>query len=185
MWSIIWDDTIGSTDFLGSGKHCTFPRKYYSSKPFYITFCPMGCIWGIWIILTKMSQDVGLFQLRTPWHEHLCIPAVSKLLTFCLDPQGCPDQGKEGGIEHDSPIAVQGHVHGDKALWGEEKRDNNHTATPGLKHALSSWPATPLMWISMACGLVAQWECPVIGISPNLEVGVWLHEQMFVLGSCI
>jgi hypothetical protein len=27
-------------------------------------------------------------------------------LTFCFDPQSSPDQGKQGGIEHDSPITV-------------------------------------------------------------------------------
>lgn len=103
--------------------------------------------------LDNFKQDVpiGLFQLRTPWHEDLCILAVSKLLTFCLDPQCCSDQCKESGIEHDGPIAVQWHVHGDKALWGEEKRDNNHTATPGLRHALPyvllmpSRPTIPLV----------------------------------------
>lgn len=99
----------------------------------------------------KQDVPVGLFQLRTPWYEHLCILAISKLLTFCLDPQGCSDQGKESGIEHDSPITVQWHIHGDKALWDEEKRDSNHTATHRLKTALPyvlvtpSRPAIPLM----------------------------------------
>lgn len=36
-------------------KHYAFPRRYYSSKPLYIAFCPMCCIWVIWIILNKMS----------------------------------------------------------------------------------------------------------------------------------
>lgn len=45
-------------------------------------------------------------------------------LTFRFDPQGCPDQGKQGGIEHDGPIAVQRHVHGDKALERKTKPMN-------------------------------------------------------------
>lgn len=44
------------------------------------------------------------------------------ILTFCFDPQGCPDQSKQGGIEHDRPITVQRHVHGDEALEGEGRQ---------------------------------------------------------------
>lgn len=42
-----------------------------------------------------------------------------RAITFCFDPQGCPDQGKQGSIEHDCPIAVQRHVHGHQALEGK------------------------------------------------------------------
>lgn len=45
---------------------------------------------------------------RGPGHPHD--------LTFRLDPQGCPDQGKQCGVEHDGSVAVQGHVHGDQPL---------------------------------------------------------------------
>lgn len=48
-------------------------------------------------------------------------------LTFCLDPQSCPDQGKQGGIEHDRPIAVQRHVHGNQALEGDGAKTGDHS----------------------------------------------------------
>lgn len=43
----------------------------------------------------------------------------TRAITFCFDPQSCPDQGKQGSIEHDCPIAVQRHVHGHQALEGK------------------------------------------------------------------
>lgn len=38
------------------------------------------------------------------------------LLTFCLDLEGCPHQSKEGGVEGDGAVAVEGHVHAHQAL---------------------------------------------------------------------
>lgn len=43
----------------------------------------------------------------------------TRAITFCFDPQSCPDQGKQGSIEHDCSIAVQRHVHGHQALEGK------------------------------------------------------------------
>lgn len=47
-------------------------------------------------------------------------------LTFCFDPQGCPDEGKQGGVEHNCPVAVQRHVHGDQALEGMGSNVGDH-----------------------------------------------------------
>lgn len=52
---------------------------------------------------------VGMLDL--PRH-----PPVKSYITFCFDPQRCPDEGKQGSIEHDCAIAVQRHVHGHQAL---------------------------------------------------------------------
>lgn len=65
-------------------------------------------------------------------------------LTFCFDSQGCPDQGKQGGIEHDCPITVQRHVHGDQALEGEEEAKlviiaNSSRRTYGATRAGECW----------------------------------------------
>lgn len=82
-----------------------------------------------WYNFTQNALIVA-FQLNTLWCEHhSATRALSKLITFCLDPQCCSDQRKESGIEHHSPITVQWHIHGDKALWSKEEKDNNHTSS--------------------------------------------------------
>lgn len=48
-----------------------------------------------------------------------------------IDPQGRPDQGKQGGVEHDRPVAVQGHVHGDQALVGEQSWSSQQPVPEG------------------------------------------------------
>lgn len=57
----------------------------------------------------------------------LDIPSGPQMtLTFCFDPQGCPDEGKQGGVEHNCPVAVQRHVHGDQALEGMGSNVGDH-----------------------------------------------------------
>lgn len=38
------------------------------------------------------------------------------ILPSVLILRGCPDQGKQRGVERSGPVAVQGHVHGDQPL---------------------------------------------------------------------
>lgn len=120
-----------STSFLGNSEHCFLPRRS-PSKHLYIVLLYHVLHVSNW---DHFTQDVliVIVQLSTLWCEHhsplsyFCTLAISKLLTFCLDPQCCSDQCKESGIEHDSPITVQWHIHGNKALQSKEK-ENNHTA---------------------------------------------------------
>ena len=37
-------------------------------------------------------------------------------VSFCEDVERCANKGKEGGVEVDGAVSVQGHVHGDKTL---------------------------------------------------------------------
>lgn len=48
-------------------------------------------------------------SIRGPGHPHD--------LTFRLDPQGCPDQGKQLALEHDGPVMFR-HVFMETSCWG-------------------------------------------------------------------
>ena len=37
-------------------------------------------------------------------------------VSFCEDVERCANKSKEGGVEVDGAVSVQGHVHGDKTL---------------------------------------------------------------------
>lgn len=114
-----------SASFLDNIEIETLLRRHYSFKHLYADFFYLVVHINNW---DHFTQNVIVFQLSTLWYEHRSATlALSKLVTFCLDPQCSSDQCKESSIEHDSSIAVQWHIHGDKALWNKEEKENSHT----------------------------------------------------------
>lgn len=94
----------GSTSFLDNTEIETLLRRHYSFKHLYTDFFYPVVHINNW---DNFTQNVVAFQLSSLWCEHCSTTlALSKLVTFCLDPQCSSDQRKEGGIEHDSSIAV-------------------------------------------------------------------------------
>lgn len=45
------------------------------------------------------------------------LQAIQVLCTFCFDLECSPNQSEQSGIEGDSAVTVERHVHANQALW--------------------------------------------------------------------